>query len=154
MATEIIGLQKVVLKLEGLDDPAVFIRPMTEATAHIHRKIAQYPPPPGGRPQPFKTEKQRRYFFYALKAGLIKVPYRRTGTAGRKWTTQVSPDGRTGKVGNNVPYGRVLHDSSYKMYSHYHQATGWPTIQKVAKSEERAVTGYFDRQYRRYTRAP
>lgn len=151
--TEVLGLEEVVIKLDGLDDPQVFIRPMTEATAHVQRVIARYPPSPGGRPQPFKTEKQRRYFFWALRSGRITVPYRRTGTAGRRWTTEVSPDGRTGRVGNNVPYGRVLYDEEYEMYSHYHAETGWPTIQKVAKSEARAVKGYFDRQYERYARS-
>lgn len=150
---EVLGLEETIRKLDGLDDPAVFHRPMTEATAHVHRVIARYPPSPEGRPQPFKTDKQRRYFFWALRNGKITVPYRRTGTAGRKWTTEVSLDGRTGRVGNNVPYGRVLYDESYEKYSHYHAETGWPTIQKVARSEQSAVAGYFDRQYQRYTRA-
>lgn len=150
---EIVGLDAVVLKINGLDDPLVLVRPMTEAVSHVHNRIAKYPPSPGGRPQPFKTEKQRRYFFYAIRAGLIQVPYRRTGTLGRKWTTQVSPDGRTGRVGNNTPYARVVQDSSYEKYSHYHQVTGWPTAQEVARTEQRAVVGFFERQYQRYTRA-
>lgn len=152
MSIEIIGLEAVVRKLNGLDDPQVLIRPMTEAVAHVHNKIAKYPPSPGGRPQPFKTEKQRRYFFWAMRAGVIQVPYRRTGTLGRKWTTSVSPDGRVGKVGNNTPYARVVQDSSYEKYSHYHQATGWITAQEVARNEQRAVAGYFEKQYQRYTK--
>jgi hypothetical protein len=149
---EVLGDEEVFRKLDGLDDPAVFFRPMTEATAHVQNKIAQYPPSPAGRKQGFKTDKQRRYFFWALKNGKITLPYKRTGTLGRKWTTSVSADGRTGRVGNNTPYARVVQDSSYEKYSHYHKETGWITIQNVAKNEQRAVTGYFERQYERYTR--
>jgi hypothetical protein len=151
---EILGDEEVFRKLDGLDDPVVFIRPMTEATAHVQNKIANYPPSPGGRPQPFKTEKQRRYFFWALRNGKITVPYKRGGTLGRKWTTEVSADGRTGRVGNNTPYARVVQDEGYEKYSHYHKETGWPTIQGVARSEERAVKGYFERQYERYAKTP
>jgi hypothetical protein len=149
---EVLGLGEVIRKLNGLDDPARFIRPMTEATAHIQNKIAKYPPSPAGRKQGFKTEKQRRYFFWALREGIIKLPYKRTGTLGRKWTSRVSPKGRRGTVGNNTPYARVVQDSGYDKYSHYHKETGWSTIQEVAKSEEKAVAGYFERQYQRYTK--
>lgn len=36
-------------------------------------------------PQPFKTDRQRRWFFWALKEGIITVPYARTGRLANSW---------------------------------------------------------------------
>ena len=36
-------------------------------------------------PQPFKTDRQRRWFFWALRTGQITVPYSRTGTLANSW---------------------------------------------------------------------
>ena len=42
-------------------------------------------PPQTNEPQPFKSERQRRWFFWALAAGLINVPYIRTGNIANSW---------------------------------------------------------------------
>ena len=42
-------------------------------------------PPQTNEPQPFKSERQRRWFFWALAAGLITVPYVRTGNIANSW---------------------------------------------------------------------
>lgn len=149
MTVEVQGLDDVLRKLDGLDAPEVFRRPMTQATAHLQRKLAQYPPQVSRR-QPFKTEKQRRYFFWALREGIIQVPYRRTGTLGRKWTTEVSPDGRQGRVGNNTPYAPLVQGTREQQAS-YHAQGGWRRVDHVARTEQQRVVGYFEAQYRRYT---
>ena len=149
MTTEVRGLDDVFEKLDGLDKPEVFRRPMTQAVAHLQSKLAQYPPQVS-RPQPFKTDKQRRYFFWALREGRIQVPYRRTGTLGRRWTTEVSPDGREGRVGNNTPYAKYV-QGTREDQSFYHATGGWRRVDHVARIEERRVVGYFEEQYRRYT---
>lgn len=41
--------------------------------------IRNFYPPVRRRRMIFKTDKQRRYFFWALRRGIIKVPARRTG---------------------------------------------------------------------------
>lgn len=46
---------------------------------------AQTYPPQLNKPQPFKTEKQRRFFFWALDNGIIIVPYPRTGLLANSW---------------------------------------------------------------------
>lgn len=149
MTTTVQGLDATIDKLDGLDRPEVFRRPMTEGTAHLQRAIAKYPPQVS-RPQPFKSDKQRRYFFAALRRGEIKVPYRRTGTLGRRWTTEVSPDGRRGVVGNNTPYGPLVQgDASQQV--RYHAAGGWRRVDHVARIEARRVVAFFEAQYRRYT---
>lgn len=42
-------------------------------------------PPQRNAPQPFKTERQRRWFFWALANGVITVPYQRTGRLANSW---------------------------------------------------------------------
>lgn len=46
-----------------------------------------YPAPKRGR-QPFKTERQRRFFFWALANGVIQVPYPRTGRLANSWSAR------------------------------------------------------------------
>lgn len=41
--------------------------------------VLDYPPATGAKQSDLWTPKQRRYFFWALKQGIIEVPYRRTG---------------------------------------------------------------------------
>lgn len=41
-------------------------------------------------PQPFVTDRQRRWFFWALNSGLITVPYSRTGTLANSWRVRKS----------------------------------------------------------------
>lgn len=63
---------------------------MQGALAYLHSQIPQYPPPPGpDAPSPLQTERQRRWFFWALREGRIQVPYARSGTLGRSVTTGV-----------------------------------------------------------------
>jgi hypothetical protein len=147
MTVEIRGLDEVVRKLEGLDDPAVFRPPMIQATAHIQRKLADYPAA-RRRPQPFKSDRQRRFFFAALREGRIQVPYRRTGTLGRRWTTEVSADGRRGVVGNNTPYAPLVQGPQQAAY----HSGNWQTTAEVARDEERAVVGFFEAALARYAR--
>jgi len=42
-------------------------------------------PPQRNAPQPFKTDRQRRWFFWALRTGQITVPYQRTGRLANSW---------------------------------------------------------------------
>jgi len=80
---------------------------MEQALLYLHGKIPQYPDKPQpGEASKWWTPKQRRWFWWAFKAGKIQVPYRRTGTLGRQITEQVtrSADGVEGEIGTNTPY--------------------------------------------------
>lgn len=50
-------------------------------------------PSPSGKPQGFKSDKSRRYFFAALRSGKIDVPYRRTGKTAASYQKQTTGDG-------------------------------------------------------------
>lgn len=64
-------------------------------------------PPQSGRPQPFRTDKSRRYFFWALREGLISVPYRRTGRLANSY--RVEKEGRARyTITNSAPYAPLV----------------------------------------------
>ena len=107
------------LKIDGLDELNKLIdkfpelaleaarEAMNAALLLLHGRLPEYPPPPGpGAPSPLHTAKQRRWFFAALREERIQVPYRRTGTLGRRFAEAVSVDeaGVTGQIGTNLPY--------------------------------------------------
>ncbi len=94
---------------------------MEQALLTLHDAIPEYPDPPGpDAPSPLVTPLQRRWFFWAVRAG--KVPgwewvedehgghpeghYRRTGTLGRQITEEVrvTADGLEGEIGTATPY--------------------------------------------------
>jgi len=86
------------------------LRPPMEASLMVLQDdLTDYPPRPQ-RPYPkmLRTAKQRRYFFWALKQGIIKVPYTRTGKLGQSWTWEITRTGAglRGVVGTNLSYAR------------------------------------------------
>lgn len=148
MSSEIRNLEEVIAKLRGLGRADVLFEPMTKAASHLVDRLAKYPPQVS-RPQPFKTDKQRRFFFAALRDGRIQVPYRRTGTLGRKWTSDVAADGSQAVVGNNTPYGPLVMGTEKQ--ARYHAQGGWRRVDQVARIEERRVRGFFEAAYTKYT---
>jgi hypothetical protein len=100
------GIEALLSRVERAVGNAVLRAAMEKATALIQARLAVYPPAQR-RPMTFVSDKQRRFFFAALREGRIEVPYRRTGTLGRRWTTEISGSGLdlVGRVGNNTSYG-------------------------------------------------
>lgn len=70
--------------------------------------------------QPFKSEASRRWFFWALKNGLIQVPYVRTQHLGASW--EVGGGGLRRTVGTPASYAPLV--KSERM-TRYHRVTGW-----------------------------
>ena len=152
MPIEIKGLDHVLKQIDSLGQPNAFRRPMGQAVDHLEVKMKAYPIGNQHRPQPFKSEKSRRFFFWALREGKIEVPYRRGKSPGSEklgtsWTTKVSADGRTGRVGNDTTYAQLVQDSTRQ--TAYHKRTGWNTVQAIAKKEQATVLKFFQIQYER-----
>ena len=92
------------------------------AGQRVKLKAAAYPPQ-SRKPQPFKTAKQRRWFFAALKAGIISVPYSRTGTLANSWRATKSGWSHW-LVENSAAYAElVIGDGGQQ--AKYHQGTWW-----------------------------
>lgn len=88
---------------------------------------ARYYPPAPGRPQPFKTAKQRRAFFAMVRNGQIRVPYQRTMALFNGW--QQSSDGFS--LENNTKYAFLVQGGRNEQ-AKYHEETGWFTVERIA----------------------
>lgn len=91
----------------------------------------------------FFTAKQRRYFFWALKEGIINTPYQRTNTLRDNWV--IIGQGLDEMVVNQTPYaGLVMGDGEQ---NRMHQKIGWKTVearlkengQRIAKAIQQAA---------------
>ena len=108
---------------------------------------------PGGKPGPmqWKSEKQRRWFFWALRTGQIQVPYGRTGDLGRQWTKRVRrvAGGIRGVIGSDTPYAKwVINEPSQ---AQIHRGR-WYTVQKVAEQQADAVKRFIEQALARWAR--
>jgi len=144
---EIEGLDELVRKLDDLAKLTKVHAGMEAAALYLKGKIAQYPPrkhitiqQAGG----WASDKQRRWFFWALNKGAIDVPYRRGISPGsedlaHKWTTNYDKGKFEAVVGNNASYARfVMGDKQTKMM----QMIGWKTVETVASAETKRVQEY------------
>jgi len=82
------------------------------------------------RPQPFVSEKSRRYFFAALASGEIEVPYKRgsspnSETFSKQWGIADAAGGDTLQIGNSASYGPLLVG---REQAFYHKVTGWKDL--------------------------
>ncbi len=151
MADELLrieGLQELMALVKSMDDLKPVKASIKVAAVYLKGKIAVYPAQK--RPtraevygSSFKTDKQRRYFFWALKKGTIEVPYRRgespsSETFGRRWTVQTENYGMRAIVGNNASYGPLLMDDEQQTL--YAKAVGWRTVQAIMRDERENVT--------------
>ena len=124
---------------------------MDETLSYLHQELPPYPAGNAGRrpkiyPRAykrtgqrylsgFKTLKQQRFFFWAMRAGVLSVPYRRTGTLQREITTRsvAAADGVTGYIGSNLGYAPfVIGDDAQQ--APIHQGRWWQLRAEVEKN--------------------
>lgn len=84
-------------------------------------------------PQPFKTDKSRRFFFAALRKGKIKVPYERTDAINVSWEVTTMANGNT-KIANKRKNAKYVIGERTEQ-SAYH-AGNWPSVDDVAEQVE------------------
>ena len=141
---DIKGGDELIRKLGRVTAIGTLRPPMQRSVELIHDDITDYPEPPGpGSFKGFVSDKQRRWFFAALRRGEITVPYVRTGTLGRRWEKKVtaSPDGVDGTIGNDTEYAPFVQGSQQ---AQIHQGR-WETIEQVLEDNEQAIVADFNR---------
>lgn len=138
----------VRVKMEGLDELVRLLgaerarKAVREAvragTIAVHKRLPPYPPQ-AHRPMEWKSDRQRRWFFWALRTGRIKVPYRRTGTLGRFFATRVLETGSkriVGEIGTHIRYAPwVVSEETWRgigPQARIHRGVWW-TLQDVAR---------------------
>lgn len=131
--------------------PIVPKRPLAESTAlrtalehemdlwgkAVAARIKRYPAQVPGRKHTFRSDRERRGFFYHLRKGNIRVPYRRTRTLGRATTSETAASKAriTTRVGVNLgmaPYAGYVVGATQTADM---AARQWPQFDKVAKDE-------------------
>jgi hypothetical protein len=121
---------KAISGLERAKQLRGFKEGLVQAAGFLIGMQANYPPE-SHRPQPFKSEKQRRYFFWALRHGIINVPYIRTFNLARSFQMQISADGMRIDTGTLVGYAQWTHGERQALY---HAVTGWRKESAIANS--------------------
>ncbi len=131
---EITGIEKLNGKLKRLVNLQAYRHGLQAVAEHVKGQVASYPRV-SRRPQPFKSDRQRRGFFAKLKAGLIQVPYRRgispnSERLDAKWFISMLSDLRASII-NSASYAGLVHDRTKQ--ARYHRETGWKTAQDVVE---------------------
>ena len=148
MSKNIIGVRELLGKLDSLQKMKAAKAGIKAAALYLKGIVAKYPKSQRltresvyGRP--FQTDRQRRFFFAALRDGRIEVPYQRGESPGSQrfkesWTIATENQGLTAIIGNNTTYGKYLKDA--ELQSKYAKAVGWTTVSDdVAQATERVL---------------
>ena len=112
-------LDKLFNRLDHASVLQVLRPPMEASLLLLHSDLTDYPSKSTGKAR-FKSAKQRRYFFWALKNGVISVPYVRTDKLGQSWTWKIdtTSSGLRGTVGTNQPSARWVQNAELQAHIH------------------------------------
>lgn len=141
------GIEIVPKRLEDFDEdiPRVGAGRIYGRMFAAMNRAKKYPAISKGRRQPFRTEKSRRFFFWALKQGLITVPYQRTGTYARAWKLTRNPSRMAKSDGYTLSARAVQRGKDYTALvggsatgegqATFHKDGGWPLVQAIVEEE-------------------
>ena len=128
------GMKDLEQRLAKLKPPSKAYQAGVMAVAkELQKEVMKYPAQ--NRPsrksvygQTWQSDKQRRWFFWAKKKGLIQVPYKRTGKLRKGW--QVEPFGQDDAiVYNEVSYAHWVQEQASQ--SRYMAAVPWKTQEDI-----------------------
>lgn len=141
------GMEELVRKISDLEQLKGLKSILLAAGETLKGKLSVYPPQRSLTRtevygEPFKSEKQRKYFFYALGKGLISVPYSRGSDAKSErfkasWAIDTENSGMRVVVGNDTTYGPYLMGSTEQ--SKFAAAIGWKTIDTVMEESSQEI---------------
>jgi len=147
ISVRVIGLDKIIKAFDRF--PLEIRKNMNQAGSEAAKRVIlkteglqKYPPGGPGAPQAQNwTDKQRRYFFWALNAGIIEVPYRRgqspgSQRAGTQWYVESSGAMNT-LIGNRASYAPYLHGRESQ--SPYMANRGWRKLWDVAQEKVKDI---------------
>ena len=97
-----------------------------------------YPDAPAG-PGWF-SEKQRRWFFWALNSGELQIPYRRTQAIAQGW--QILGSGKNTIIVNEAPGVVFVHDDN--LQSRHEAMVGWKKIRAILEERTRRMDAILD----------
>ena len=134
VSDKLVRLGKADIAEKATDKVAIYLRDVLKAYP-VHKKVSRktaYPETGNG----FFTLKQQRYFFWALKNGRIRVPYRRTQGYAKNW--RIVGKGLDQIVANESPYGEYLQGDNRQ--SRMARLIGWKTLGDVLKQRQMRIS--------------
>lgn len=145
IAVDVHGLAEVQAKLKSLADAEIAAKATDETAKYLKDVLKAYPPQQSiSRQQAYPevggwfSEKQRRWFFAALNAGEIDVPYRRTQTLRNAW--QIIGHGNTLILANETPYAAIVYgNSSGAEQSRMSKLGGWDKLPIIIQERQRRI---------------
>lgn len=144
IAVDTRGIPELQAKLAQLPDAAADAG-VEEANRYILNVMREYAPYQhvtrfSAYNKTFFTEKQRKYFFWALNHGVIITPYHRTQHLRKEW--KLIGAGRNQMVANEVEYaGLVMGDG---MQERLHRKMGWDTEAERIRDRIGRIVEKFD----------
>jgi hypothetical protein len=138
------GLEELRAKLGPQMTSQVFREPTKRASTRLETALTTYPDPPRNKRMTFKTARQRRFFFAALRSGRISVPYRRTRNLAKGWVLKFLERASEFRieVSNKVPYLPWVMGPGTQADIHKGR---WNTTAQVAQKVNIAIAGDYTR---------
>lgn len=120
---ELKGAEALIQLLGELEAARWLEQPMWQSVFLLQSYMAKYPDQPAPRNG--------------------NLPYIRTGTLGRRWTTDVvvNPGSVVGEVGNNTTYGPWVQSSRFQAWMH---KGIWQTDEEAIRDNQEQIQDFFD----------
>jgi hypothetical protein len=130
------GLDRLEKVLDNLENLRIFRRALRQSAVYVLEELRTYPPQrrltrKSVYGKTFQSDKQRRWFFAALRSGEIQVPYRRTNAFRKNWTIKSGRSGLRQVVENFTGYGP--YNMGNRSQSRFQAKIGWRKTQTVVK---------------------
>lgn len=134
-----IDASEAIAGLSGMENLAPLTNGLALGAEYLREQVVRLPTQFSHRHIPEWTDKQRKWFFWALRTGKIQVPYTRKGALAASWV--VSVQGLTATVGTSLGYAPLV--KSERMTT-YHRITGHETVTFTAQQATPRIVAYFE----------
>ena len=153
MTVTVKGLDDVLRKIESLNKPGAFKKPMQLSVDHLWGKMKRDPAKAPGAFSAMATDGQRRAYWAKVSSGEARHDpnrgYIRSHRLYRGWKKRITNSGRRGEIWNDEDYWQFVEGLRQQPF---HAASNFPHVAKVVRDETRVVIGIFQRHYERLLR--
>jgi hypothetical protein len=141
---ELLGVKELEAKLNKLPIEVADVA-LGEVQDYMINVLRMYPPKnyvtrKAAYGQTFQSDKQRRWFFWALNSGAINVPYQRSQTLSQGWHKVRS--GLTGHIVNYTPY--AVYVMGENKQSKHEAMVGWQKVSAIVKERMDKINKIID----------
>ena len=141
---ELLGVKEIEAKLNKLP-VEVADEAINDVQDYMLNVLRMYPPKnyitrKQAYGQTFQSDKQRRWFFWALNSGTIEIPYRRTQTLSKGW--HKVRNGLFGYLVNYTPY--AVYVLGERKQSRHEELVGWKKVSQEISDRAEKINKIID----------